>query len=407
MSRITVENVTRRYGGTTAVDAVSLDVADGDFLVLLGPSGCGKSTLLRTIAGLVAPSEGRVLVDDRDVTDVPARGRDLAMVFQSYALYPHLTVARNIGFPLRARRLRRAEVRRRVGEVADALELSALLDRRPRELSGGQRQRVALGRALVRDPGAFLMDEPLSNLDAQLRTATRTEITELHRRLRRTFVYVTHDQVEAMTMATSVAVLNRGRLEQIGPPTEVYDRPASAFVAGFLGSPPMNLLAAEVIHRDGQLHAVAAGVNVPLGIAVPRRSPDDAAGEPARSVLLGIRPEHLRVTSSAAAMTAATDATAAEAAASASGSDGPVTALRGVVRTVENLGSEEIAYCVVGDGEVSVRARRPAGFAVGDAVALAVDPGQTHLFDRESGRRLVWRPDPHPAVPSARVPVAT
>jgi len=380
VSRITVRHVTRRYGDTAAVDDVSLDIADGDFLVLLGPSGCGKSTLLRMIAGLVAPSEGRVLVDDRDVTDTPARGRDLAMVFQSYALYPHLTVARNIGFPLRARRRPRAEIRTRVAEVARILDLSALLDRRPRELSGGQRQRVALGRALVRDPGAFLMDEPLSNLDAQLRTATRTEITELHRRLGRTFVYVTHDQVEAMTMATSVAVLNRGRLEQVGTPTQVYDTPASAFVAGFLGSPPMNLIPAEITSRDGQLHAVAPNVDVPLGIQAPA---DTSTG---RDVLLGIRPEHLV----------------------ADDDGGAEPEIRGTVRAVENLGSEEIAHCVLeGEAEIRVRAPRPAKIIAAEPVALRVRPEYTHLFDRESGRRLVWRPDQQTAVPAARVPVTT
>jgi multiple sugar transport system ATP-binding protein len=399
VSRITVENVTRRYGDVRAVDGVSLDVAHGDFLVLLGPSGCGKSTLLRMIAGLIPPSDGRVLVDGNDVTETPARDRDLAMVFQSYALYPHLTVERNIGFPLRARKTRKADIRRRVAEVADALDLGALRGRRPRELSGGQRQRVALGRALVRDPGAFLMDEPLSNLDAQLRTATRTEITELHRRLGRTFVYVTHDQVEAMTMATSVAVLNRGRLEQIGTPTEVYDTPASAFVAGFLGSPPMNLLDAEIVSRDGRLHAVAAGVDVPLGLGDPGElaEPGEQAQRPA---VLGVRPEHLSL------RPAATDdpAPAADADAPA---DADGATLRGTVRSVENLGSEEIAHCRVGSAEVAVRARRPAGFTVGEAVVLTVRPEHTHLFDRESGRRLVWRPNLDASVPAARVPVAT
>ncbi|WP_055749507.1 ABC transporter ATP-binding protein [Frankia sp. AvcI1] len=407
MSRITVENVTRRYGDVRAVDGVSLDVAHGDFLVLLGPSGCGKSTLLRMIAGLVPPSDGRVLVDGNDVTETPARDRDLAMVFQSYALYPHLTVERNIGFPLRARKQRKADIRRRVAEVADILDLAALLDRRPRELSGGQRQRVALGRALVRDPGAFLMDEPLSNLDAQLRTATRTEITELHRRLGRTFVYVTHDQVEAMTMATSVAVLNRGRLEQLGTPTEVYDAPASAFVAGFLGSPPMNLLDAEIVSRDGRLHAVAAGVDVPLG----QGEPGDQVQRPA---ILGVRPEHLSL------RPASSDGTPPEAGApngavpdsaapdsAAPDSAAPAAALRGTVRTIENLGSEEIAHCRVGAAEVAVRARRPAGFTVGQAVVLTVRPEHTHLFDRESGRRLVWQPDRDAQIPAARVPVAT
>ncbi|KQC35834.1 ABC transporter ATP-binding protein [Frankia sp. ACN1ag] len=406
MSRITVENVTRRYGDVRAVDGVSLDVAHGDFLVLLGPSGCGKSTLLRMIAGLVSPSDGRVLVDGNDVTEAPARDRDLAMVFQSYALYPHLTVERNIGFPLRARKQRKADIRRRVAEVADILDLGALLDRRPRALSGGQRQRVALGRALVRDPGAFLMDEPLSNLDAQLRTATRTEITELHRRLGRTFVYVTHDQVEAMTMATSVAVLNRGRLEQLGTPTEVYDTPASAFVAGFLGSPPMNLLDAEIVSRDGRLHAVAEGVDVPLGLDHPSHEGEQVR----RPAILGVRPEHLSLRPAADAGPAPEAGGVPNGSApngSAPNGGAPAATLRGSVRSIENLGSEEIAHCRVGAAEVAVRARRPAGFTVGEAVVLTVRPEHTHLFDRESGRRLVWQPDRDPQVPAARVPVAT
>ena len=246
MSRIQLDGLTKYFGKVTAVDGVSLDIGDGDFMVLLGPSGCGKSTLLRMIAGLAEPGGGRILVDGRDVTHTPPRDRNLAMVFQSYALYPHLSVERNITFPLRARRLPRAQAREKLHEVATVLDLTELLGRKPRELSGGQRQRVALGRALVRDPGAFLMDEPLSNLDAKLRTATRAGLSALHRRLGSTFVYVTHDQVEAMTMATRIAVLNAGRLEQVGTPAQVYDEPASVFVAGFLGSPAMNLLDATV-----------------------------------------------------------------------------------------------------------------------------------------------------------------
>ncbi|MBW0116042.1 ABC transporter ATP-binding protein [Pseudonocardia abyssalis] len=357
MSRIRIEAATKRFGGVTAVDEVTLDVAHGEFLVLLGPSGCGKSTLLRAVAGLTPLSAGRVLLDDRDITHAPPRDRDLAMVFQSYALYPHLSVEKNMGFPLRARGRARAEIRSAVREVATALELDELLDRRPRELSGGQRQRVALGRALVRDPGAFLMDEPLSNLDAKLRTATRAGLTELHRSLGSTFLYVTHDQVEAMTMATRIAVLHAGRLEQVGTPAEVYDEPASAFVAGFLGAPAMNLLPARVTSRDGRLYAVARDVEVPL----------DVTGEqPDVDVLLGVRPEHL--------VPAGSDAQ-----------------LRGVVGLVENLGSEELAHCTVGDTSVCVRGTRPLGVTTGAAIGLSTCAATVHLFDRASGRRLVWR----------------
>jgi multiple sugar transport system ATP-binding protein len=348
-------------------------VADGDFLVLLGPSGCGKTTLLRMIAGLLEPSEGRILLGERDITHLPARQRDLAMVFQSYALYPHLSVERNIGFPLRAARVPRAEIRRRVREVAGQLELDHLLARRPRELSGGQRQRVALGRALVRDPQAFLMDEPLSNLDAKLRTATRTELTALHRRLGRTFVYVTHDQVEAMSMATRVALLSGGRVEQVGTPTEVYDTPASVFVAGFLGAPPMNLLAARIEADGPMLTARAPGLRIPLW---PGAAPD-------RDVTLGFRPESLHRTSPG-------DATAAH---------HPEVQIDGVVTAIENLGSEEVAWCDVHGQSVALRGPRPIGLAIGDRTRLSIDPARVHLFDRTSGRRLTWQdPADRPAV---------
>jgi multiple sugar transport system ATP-binding protein len=391
VARIEVEGLSRRFGSFAAIEGVNLRVDDGDFLVLLGPSGCGKSTLLRMIAGLIPPSDGRILLDGRDITHAPPRERDLAMVFQSYALYPHLTVERNIGFPLRARRVRRAEAARRVADVAKMLDLSELLHRRPRELSGGQRQRVALGRALVRDPGAFLMDEPLSNLDAKLRTATRAEITDLHRQLGSTFVYVTHDQVEAMTMATRVALLNRGRLEQVGAPTEVYDTPGSVFVAGFLGSPPMNLLDARLARRPGAAHAVADGVDARLELP---------ADVPERPVILGIRPEHLRVVP---ADVPGAGPAAGDAAGDAAGAD--AVALRGTVSLVENLGSEEVAHCEVGPARICVRAARPIGLRAGETVALAVRPEHTHLFDPDSGRRLTWRPDSAPAVDTTAKPV--
>ncbi|MFI5606896.1 ABC transporter ATP-binding protein [Amycolatopsis sp. NPDC051903] len=365
MGNIRIVGATKRFGDVTAVDGVTLDIAGGEFLVLLGPSGCGKSTLLRAVAGLTPLDEGALELDGRDITHTAPRERDLAMVFQSYALYPHLSVERNIGFPLRARHQSREDIRRKVGEVAATLELSELLQRRPRELSGGQRQRVALGRALVRDPGAFLLDEPLSNLDAKLRASTRYELVELHRRLGTTFVYVTHDQVEAMTMATRIAILDQGRLEQVGTPAEVYDEPASEFVAGFLGSPPMNLFPATVVSRGGELVALAPGIDVPLG----RR------GElPDTEVVLGIRPEHLRP-------------------------HDPRPAVTGTVRMLENLGGEEIAHCTVGDVRLCVRGPRPLGLTPGDEAGLAADPGHVHVFHRTTGRRLRWQDGATPAFP--------
>ncbi|QIZ37546.1 ABC transporter ATP-binding protein [Saccharopolyspora sp. ASAGF58] len=361
MSRIELQGLSRRFGSVTAVNDVWLDVADGEFVVLLGPSGCGKSTLLRMIAGLLPPTGGRLRLAGADITDVPPQQRDLAMVFQSYALYPHLSVARNIGFPLRARRWSRADIRAKVAEVAATLDLVELLDRKPRELSGGQRQRVALGRALVRDPGAFLMDEPLSNLDAKLRASTRAEISALHRRLGATMVYVTHDQVEAMTMATRIALLDGGKLEQVGTPEEVYDEPASVFVARFLGSPAMNLLDVTVRAEGGALTARANGVELGLGIE----------GEmPEREVVLGVRPEHLRPAGLE--------------------EDG----IRAAVTAVENLGSEEVALCEAGASPICVRGPRPLGLRPGDRVNLATRPQHLHLFDPGSGRRLAWRPAP-------------
>nr|WP_232541396.1 ABC transporter ATP-binding protein [Nocardia bovistercoris] len=368
-----IEAVSKRFGATDAVREVNLDIADGEFMVLLGPSGCGKSTLLRMIAGLEAPTSGRLLLDGRDITDVAPQQRDLAMVFQSYALYPHLTVARNIGFPLKSRRVPRAKIAERVAEVAATLALTPLLDRRPSALSGGQRQRVALARAMVRDPGAFLMDEPLSNLDARLRSATRAELIALHRRLGSTFLYVTHDQVEAMTMATRIALLNDGQIEQVGAPTELYDTPRTTFVAAFLGAPPMNLLPATVVARGGELRVLADGLDAPLGIA------DTCDDTP---VTVGFRPERLRPTTG-------------------------VGAVRGQVTMVENLGSEEVVHLTVGDRQVSARVPRPAGVVAGGQLALSVGPADLHLFHPESGQRLTWQADvPDPMTARTELPVA-
>jgi multiple sugar transport system ATP-binding protein len=362
MTAIVLDRVSRYFGSTTALDEISLDIPDGEFLVLLGPSGCGKSTLLRILAGLLPPSSGRVIVDSKDVTAMPPGERDIAMVFQSYALYPHMSVERNLGFGLRVRHRSKAEIAAKVATVAEQLKLVELLTRKPKELSGGQRQRVALGRAVVRDPKAFLMDEPLSNLDAQLRTATRLELTELHRRLATTFVYVTHDQVEAMTMATRIAVMNNGHLEQIGTPAEVYDEPASTFVAGFIGAPPMNLIPAVIQSARGVVTIDAPGVTAEFCRGDLRSRP----------VLLGIRPEHLTFVAP----------------------DGPGPRLSGTVVAIENLGSEEIAFCDIGGCQVAVRGPRPLGVVVGETVTLTDHSARLYLFDPETTRRLVWVDDP-------------
>ncbi|MFW0783456.1 sn-glycerol-3-phosphate ABC transporter ATP-binding protein UgpC [Gordonia sp. CPCC 206044] len=368
MAALELDGISRHFGDTTAVSDISLSTEANEFLVLLGPSGCGKTTLLRMIAGLLEPSAGRILVDGDDVTTRPPRDRDLAMVFQNYALYPHLTVEKNLGFGLGVRHMPKKSIGRRVSEVADLLDLGPLLRRRPKELSGGQRQRVALGRAMVREPRAFLMDEPLSNLDAKLRASTRTELISLHRRLDTTFVYVTHDQIDAMTMATRVAVLNAGRVEQYGTPVEIYDEPATAFVAGFMGSPPMNLIPAELCSDDGQLAVRAPGVDLVL--------PMIGDESEKRAVLLGIRPEHLVPVSA----------------------NHPGPTLRGRVDIVENLGSEEVADCLLGETRISVRGPRPIGLTSGQSTTLAVDPERIHLFSAQSGRRLTWQSESVPAL---------
>ena len=288
MADIRVLDIHKHFGTVVALQDVSIDITSGEFVVLVGPSGCGKSTLLRVVSGLEAANDGRIHIDGRDVTDLPAKARDIAMVFQSYALYPHMNVAENMGFSLKIRGERRATIDRRVREAAETLGLTELLERKPAALSGGQRQRVAMGRAIVRDPKVFLFDEPLSNLDAQLRVAMRSEIKTLHQRLRTTVIYVTHDQVEAMTMADRIVVLRAGRIEQIGAPLELFDHPQNTFVAQFIGSPQMNLFAATVVDEGASQVAV-------LDIGARIKLPGTARPDPSRRIKVGIRPEHLVV----------------------------------------------------------------------------------------------------------------
>ncbi len=328
MGRVCFEGVTKRFGGVTAVRDLTLEVHDHEFLVLLGPSGCGKSTALRMVAGLEEPTEGTIWIGDRAVNEVEPKDRDVAMVFQSYALYPHMTVARNVEFPLKSRNVPRDERERLVKEATGALGLEDLLDRKPAQLSGGQRQRVALARAIVRSPAAFLMDEPLSNLDAKLRVQTRAELIELQRRLQTTVVYVTHDQVEAMTMGNRIAIMNEGALQQVGPPQEVYEKPANLFVASFIGNPPMNTIAAQIV-RDGDADSVAIG-----GVAAVLPADLGAAVNDANltKVVIGVRPEDLRMTT-----------------------EGLVPA---TVALVESLGHERHILCRL-SGEAVVTVRQP------------------------------------------------
>jgi multiple sugar transport system ATP-binding protein len=341
------EQVAKTFAGVEALVSLDLEVADGKFLALLGPSGCGKTTALRILAGLEEPTGGHVYIGDRDVTALQPKDRDVAMVFQSYALYPHKSVHDNIAYPLRIRKLDKSELERRVNEVAELLSIGPLLDRMPRALSGGQRQRVALARAIVREPQAFLMDEPLSNLDAQLRLQMRIEIKRLQRELGVTTLYVTHDQVEAMTMADTVAVMHEGRLQQLAPPAELYSHPANLFVARFCGSPPMNVLSGEV--TDG-VFAHACG-SIALGRS-DHRGP----------ATLGFRPEHARMVERGAANSLAAE-----------------------VYVVEPLGNETLLALRVGDDLINLRAAAGVNPIVGSECGVLPEPEHLHLFDAESG----------------------
>jgi multiple sugar transport system ATP-binding protein len=372
LAEVAFEEVTKRYGDVVAVDSLSLRIHDGEFMVLLGPSGCGKTTALRMIAGLETVTGGAVRIGDRTVNDVEPKERDVSMVFQSYALYPHMTVARNIESPLLARRvpppgggearkLSKSERRQQVEAAAATLDLSDLLKRKPAALSGGQRQRVALARAIVNRPSAFLMDEPLSNLDAKLRANTRLELVDLHRRLGTTFVYVTHDQVEAMTMADRIAVLDGGRLQQVGAPQEVYSRPRNLFVARFLGSPPMNTLPATVtVDPDGRAWALV-GEAGRLRLAATNLIDG-------QHVVVGVRPEHLVL---------------------AGGPDRGAEGVTASVAGTEWLGHEQHVVASVAGAKVMLRQpAQAAGLPIGTVVRLQVEPAGIHLFDPGTTERL-------------------
>jgi len=351
---IDLKSVSKTFGDQTVLHDISFSVAKGSFTVLIGPSGCGKSTLLRMIAGIEESTGGTISIAGRVVNDVEPKHRDIAMVFQNYALYPHLTVAQNMGFSLTMRGVPKAEIAEAVEKAAGILGLTSLLQRKPSELSGGQRQRVAMGRAIVREPVAFLFDEPLSNLDAQLRVQMRAEIRALHRRLGATSIYVTHDQVEAMTMADQIVVLRAGQIEQIGAPLDLYDRPANSFVASFIGSPGMNLLEAKVAP---DLCSVYVGTDGPWRLHRPAQIEAD------RPVLLGIRPQHLLPSGYA---------------------DDPEV----VIESVEQMGSEQSIVAVAGEQRVSILLRDRRPIAAGDRLRVALDPEGVHLFDAGSGLRL-------------------
>jgi multiple sugar transport system ATP-binding protein len=347
MAAVSISNVQKRFGDVEILKGISIDIADGEFVTLVGPSGCGKSTLLRMLAGLEKITSGTMAIDDHVVNDVPPKDRDIAMVFQSYALYPHMTVRENMAFSLKMRDASAQEINAKVDRAADILGLKNLLDRHPKQLSGGQRQRVAMGRAIVRSPKVFLFDEPLSNLDAKLRVAMRGEIKELHQRLRTTTVYVTHDQIEAMTMASKVVVMREGRVEQVGPPLALYDRPGNLFVASFIGSPSMNFLAGEC---DGAEFAADCGLRLPLG----------KPGATGRAIY-GIRPEHCKVDDAGLEME---------------------------VVIVEPSGSETQIVLRSGGQDVVCVVHDRVDAQPGERIRLRPEVSKVHLFDEKTGVRI-------------------
>jgi multiple sugar transport system ATP-binding protein len=358
MAQVSLENVTKHFGKVVAVDDLTLQVHDKEFLVLVGPSGCGKTTTLRMIAGLDEITSGTISIGDRCVNKVSPKDRDIAMVFQSYALYPHMNVYNNMAFGLKLRHTPRQEIQERVSEAARILEIEPLLKRKPRELSGGQRQRVALGRAIVRHPAVFLMDEPLSNLDAMLRVQTRKELISLHRRLEATVIYVTHDQTEALTMGSRIAVMNGGVLLQVATPADLYNFPVNTFVAGFIGSPQMNLITGSISRDAGKTVFQSPGLVLPL--------PPGLAVEAATSVVLGIRPEHVSFTSG-----------------------GGDEAILGSVDVVEHMGAELYVYVTIGDGAaLTARVNAKTLYAPGENVQLSLDPSNLHLFDGVTGHAI-------------------
>jgi multiple sugar transport system ATP-binding protein len=361
MARIAFEHMDKSYSGDDlAVNDLNLEINDGEFLVLVGPSGCGKTTALRCLAGLEDITGGQIVIGDRVVNDLPPKDRDIAMVFQSYALYPHMTLFENMAFSIRMRKRPKAEIEAKVREAAQILGLENLLDRKPGALSGGQRQRVALGRAIVRDPAAFLMDEPLSNLDAKLRVQTRAEIARLHQRLGTTIVYVTHDQVEAMTMGDRIAVMREGVLQQVGTPKMLYEAPANRFVAGFIGSPAMNFLTGRVKVEGDAVALALDGLEIPLrGRAAALARTRGADSE----LVVGMRPEHFDAAASAAEGAISVPAT---------------------VDVVEFLGNDELIHANVAGNDVVALVPASRGVAVGDKVTLVIADSVVHVFDPES-----------------------
>jgi multiple sugar transport system ATP-binding protein len=364
MAEVVLRDVRKRFDTVEVIHGASLTVKDGEFVVFVGPSGCGKSTLLRMIAGLENVSSGEIMIDGKRCDDLPPSERQIAMVFQSYALYPHMSVFENMAFALKIAHMKKEEIQKRVNKAAEILQISALLDRKPKALSGGQRQRVAIGRAIVREPKVFLFDEPLSNLDAALRVQMRIEIAKLHRNLKTTIVYVTHDQIEAMTMATRIVVLNAGKIEQVGAPLELYHNPVNSFVAGFIGSPKMNFMPGKLLSADERRARVTLPDGNEISVAVDARRADAGA-----EVTLGVRPEHLLLRPG--------DAPA--------GVIGPISKIRGEVVLVENLGESALIYLKPAktDAMVLCRVEGTSTAKDGEPLELGVAASTAHLFDSD------------------------
>ncbi len=364
MAKVTIKNLTKRFGKVVAVDHLNLDVREGEFIVLLGPSGCGKTTTLRCIAGLETPDEGEIYIDDRLVNDLPPKDRDVAMVFQSYALYPHMTVYENLAFPLRMRKYPKEKIRERVLEVAKLLKIENLLERKPKQLSGGEQQRVALGRAIVRQPKVFLMDEPLSNLDAKLRVYMRAELKKLQKDLGVTTIYVTHDQVEAMTMADRIAVMNAGVLQQYAYPDEIYDRPANVFVAGFVGSPPMNFIDCSLMERDGEAYLDAGTFRLKLTNDLADLIKKKATSS---ELILGIRPEDCEL-----CMEPMGDS------------------IPGELYVIEPLGSELVLDIKIGSLLFKVRTFGVKAVPkVGEKIWIRINRNKMHIFDKKTEKAIL------------------
>jgi len=367
MSNVILKNVVKKFeGGVVAVSDFSLNIADKEFVILVGPSGCGKSTTLRMIAGLEEISEGEIYIGDKLVNDVQPKDRDIAMVFQNYALYPHMTVFDNMAFGLKLRKVPKNDIKRRVTEAARILEIEHLLDRKPKALSGGQRQRVALGRAIVRDPKVFLMDEPLSNLDAKLRVQMRIEITKLHQRLQTTIIYVTHDQTEAMTMGTRIVVMKDGFIQQVDAPTALYQNPVNTFVAGFIGMPPMNFFTVTLNLRDNAYYLEQEGLSIKLPIEKVGEAAKEYNG---KEVIMGVRPEAIYAEPERVEQS-------------------PDTSFTALVEVVEMLGSETLLYLNIKGLSATARVNPLCPAKAGESFKLCIDPNRIQLFDKETEKTI-------------------